>query len=156
MSREQSCERERAGRARSALPNLRPLPLAADAERGSPHRSILRRTVSGALISTVLGPIGGCGGVLAGHWRIEKAVPHREVFCIDNADFRSDGSYAADVTLDGKSSRQEGAYEFNGFQLTLRPRAGGQRRYNATLKMNTLEVIDGERHVVLIKSKKPG
>jgi hypothetical protein len=36
----------------------------------------------------------------------------------------------------------------------MRPQAGGERRYNAVLKMRTFEVIDGDRKVILKKSGK--
>ncbi|MFQ5806263.1 MAG: hypothetical protein ACE5I3_07430 [Phycisphaerae bacterium] len=96
----------------------------------------------------------GCGGVIVGHWYLVKAVPSKEVFAIDDAYFARDGSFTATITIEGKTAREKGTYEFNGFKLTMRPQAGGQRRYNAVVKLRTLEVLDGERKVILKKAKK--
>ncbi len=96
----------------------------------------------------------GCGFSVAGHWRLVKATPSREVFAIDDARFARDGSFTATITIEGKTAREKGTYEFNGFKLTLRPQAGGQRRYDAVERFGKLEVIDGERKVILQKARK--
>lgn len=96
----------------------------------------------------------GCSGVLAGDWYLSRAIPSRDVFAIDDAHFARDGRFTATVTIEGKTARETGSYEFNGFKLTLRPQAGGQRRYNAVLKATSFEVLDGDRKVILRKGKK--
>lgn len=72
---------------------------------------------------------------------------------MDDVRFERGGTYSATVTLDGRTSRENGAFSFNGFKLTLRPQAGGQREYNASARMQTLELSDKDRHVVLRKAK---
>jgi hypothetical protein len=96
----------------------------------------------------------GCGGAIAGDWHMIKAIPSKEVFAIDDVHFDREGGFAATVTIEGKTAREEGTYEFNGFQLTMRPQAGGQRRYNAVLKGRTFEVIDDDRRVILKKGRR--
>ena len=96
----------------------------------------------------------GCRGMIVGDWRMTRAVPSREVFAIDDAHFARDGSFTATVTIEGRTAREKGTYEFNGFKLTMRPQAGGQRRYNAVMKPGTLELLDGDRKVILRKAKK--
>jgi hypothetical protein len=106
------------------------------------------------LAGAVLLPAPGCGLSVTGQWRLVKAIPSREVFAIDEAQFARDGTFAATVTIEGKTAREKGTYEFNGFKLTLRPQAGGQRRYDAVERFGKLEVIDGERKVILEKTRK--
>lgn len=106
-------------------------------------------TIAGPLVFTC-----GCGLSVVGDWHLARAVPSREVFAIDDAHFAKDGSFAATVTIEGKTARETGTYAFNGYQLTLRPRAGGQRRYNAVVRLGTLEVLDGERKIILKRSDK--
>jgi hypothetical protein len=106
----------------------------------------------------LLGPLllfaGGCGGAIVGDWHMVKATPNREMFAIDDAHFARDGSFTATVTIEGKTVHEQGEYEFNGFKLTMRPRGGGQRRYNAMKTGRTLKVQDGDRHVFLKKGSK--
>jgi hypothetical protein len=83
-----------------------------------------------------------------------QTVPNKDVFAIDDAQFRRDGTFAATITIEGKTAREAGTYHFNGFKLTLRPQAGGQRRYNATVKLSKLEISDSGRRVVLKKGKR--
>jgi len=115
-----------------------------------------RCTCLGLLIAAtvIILPACGCRGVLAGDWHLCKAIPSTEVFAIDEAHFDHDGRFTATVTIEGKTARERGAYEFNGFKLTLRPQAGGERRYNAVLKATTFEVLDGDRKVILRKGRK--
>jgi hypothetical protein len=111
-----------------------------------------KRGTTGVLITlALLVPLGGCGGAIAGHWRMTEVVPNKETFNIDDASFNRDGTFAATMTLEGKTTRETGTYKFNGFKLTLHPQGGGQRVYNALLKMGKLEVVDGKRKVVLQK-----
>jgi hypothetical protein len=106
------------------------------------------------LICVVWSLATGCGGMVTGHWYLGKAIPSKEIFAIDDVDFARDGSFTARVTIEGKTCSERGTYEFNGFKLTMRPQAGGQRRYNAVLKGRTLEVLDGDRKVILRKGEK--
>jgi len=98
--------------------------------------------------------LAGCQGALVGDWHLREAVPNRQVFSIDQATFRSDGTYSATTTLEGVTTHEEGTYEFDGFRLKLRPRAGGQRTYTASLKLDQLEIGDAKRHAVLAKGTK--
>ena len=108
---------------------------------------------AGVVWLALLVPLMGCEGALVGHWRMVEVVPSKEVFSIDDATFANDGTYTATTTIEGKTTRVSGTYSFNGYKLTLRPQAGGQRAYNAMLALDKLEVIDGKRKVVLQKGK---
>lgn len=114
---------------------------------------LVRRAPRLGLVATAAVLMAGCRGAIGGDWRLQSATPSRELFCIEDATFRKDGAYAATVTLDGRTQREAGKYEFNGFHLTLRPSAGGQRRYEATLKFNELEVRRDGAIVVLVRGK---
>lgn len=96
----------------------------------------------------------GCSASIRGDWHMVKSVPNRETFAIDPVRFDAGGTYEATTTLDGRTTLDKGTYEFNGFKLTFRPTAGGQRQYGAVLRMNTLEVIDGKRQVILQKGRR--
>ncbi len=100
-----------------------------------------------------LASLTGCGGALTGHWKMVEVVPSKQVFNIDDADFRSDGTFTATITIEGQTNRDTGTYKFDGFKLTFQPQAGGRRSYNAMLKFGRLEVTDGKRKVVLAKGK---
>ncbi len=121
--------------------------------------TVQRRLRSAAVI---LGSAGlllcltGCQGAIVGNWRLTDAVPNRQVFSIDNATFRGDGTYSATTTIEGVTNSEKGSYDFNGFKLRLQPQAGGQRSYTASLKLDRLEITDGKRHAVLQKGKKGG
>jgi hypothetical protein len=99
----------------------------------------------------LLGLATGCSGALAGNWRMVETIPNRETFNIDNATFTAEGDYSALTTIEGLTVIEKGTFEFTGFKLKLRPRAGGQRTYDALLRMNRLEIMDGKRKVVLQK-----
>jgi hypothetical protein len=98
--------------------------------------------------------LGGCRGALVGDWHLVEAIPNREVFSLDNATFRRDGTFSAVTTIEGMTTAEQGQYDFNGFKLKLRPRAGGQRAYLASVRMGRLELADGSRKVVLQKGKR--
>jgi len=98
--------------------------------------------------------LAGCGGAIVGHWYLVKASPNREAFSIDDATFRGDGTFSAKTTIDGRSADETGTYKFIGYELLLRPQAGGQRKYTPVLKLGTLEVTDGSRYIVLKKGHK--
>jgi hypothetical protein len=115
-----------------------------------------RRVVACVLGSLLLPVLTGCGGAIVGHWYLAKATPNRDVFAIDDATFRGDGTFSATTTIDGRTADETGTYRFEGFALTLRPQGGGQRRYTTFLKLGTLEVKDGDRLVVLKKGRKGG
>jgi len=118
----------------------------------------MRGASLGRLLSGVgiLWATGGCGVSVVGHWSLVEAVPSREVFCLDDATFRQDGTYEATLTLDGKTARQSGTYNFNGFSLTLRPDGGGRRKYDAIEQFGRLEIQDGGRRAVLKKDRGHG
>jgi len=118
-----------------------------------------RRASHGRRLAGVAGVallLGGCRSALVGDWHLVEAVPSREVFSIDNASFRADGTFSATSTIEGLTANERGTYDFNGVKLKLRPQAGGQRTYSATLKLNRLELLDGKRRVVLAKGAKGG
>jgi hypothetical protein len=109
-----------------------------------------------ALACLALLALAGCSASIRGDWHMVKSLPNRETFAIDDVTFDKSGGFEATFTLEGRTSRDTGTYEFNGFKLTFRPTAGGQRQYNAVLKVNTLEVIDGKRQVILQKGRRGG
>jgi hypothetical protein len=97
--------------------------------------------------------LAGCQGALAGDWRLVQASPSRAVMALDDVHFARDGRFAATTTLDGRTRREVGTFAFHGVELTLRPEAGGQRKYSAQLTMNRLELSDGTHHVVLERKR---
>lgn len=111
-----------------------------------------RRTVLGLGLLLIL--LSGCGRAIVGKWDMVSAKPNREFLAIDDATFGSDGRYEATVTLDGHTARQAGHYTFDGFKLMLRPDDGGQKRFDALLKMNTLELTRDQRQVILQRAGK--
>jgi hypothetical protein len=122
--------------------------------RGIDRRVLCRSPgISLAVLSLCLLAQTGCSRSVVGHWKMKSVSPNREMFCMDNVEFRRDGSYAARCTIDGRTRDEEGQYIFNGYKLKLRPRAGGQRSFSAALRIGTLEVTDGDRRVVLKKVK---
>ena len=112
------------------------------------------RILQWAMLGSLLIAATGCGGAIAGDWHMIKAIPNREIFAIDDAHFARDGTFAATVTIEGKTVHETGTYDFKGLWLTMRPKGGGQRRYNTVLKGRTLELHDDERKVFLRKGKK--
>ncbi len=96
----------------------------------------------------------GCSGALVGDWHLVEAIPNRETFSLDNVTFRRDGTFSATTTIEGLTNNEQGDYDFNGWKLRMRPRAGGQRSYSAWLKASRLELRDGQRKVVLQKGKR--
>ncbi len=112
------------------------------------------RQTGRALLGLMLllgGACAGCGGAVVGRWYMQRAIPNADVFAIQDAAFNRDGTFSARLTLDGRTTDERGTYSFNGYRLTLRPQAGGARSYTAALKGFTLDVIDGERKVILRK-----
>lgn len=96
----------------------------------------------------------GCGRALVGNWRLVEAIPNRQVFSLDNVTFRPDGTFSATTTIEGLTTEESGRYEFNGFKLKLRPKAGGQRAYLTNLRLDELQIADGQRKVILKKLRK--
>lgn len=95
--------------------------------------------------------LAGCGGAIVGHWELEQAIPNREVFSLDDVTFRRDSTFTATTTVEGLTTRESGTYKFVGYKLYLRPEAGGQRAYTTMLKVNRLQVKDGDRTIILRK-----
>lgn len=95
--------------------------------------------------------VAGCRAGLHGEWHMVECRPNPHVFCIDDVEFHRDGTYAATTTRGGRTLREIGTYQYNGFRLTLLPKAGGAFRYQAALKLSGLEITDGEKHVRLEK-----
>ena len=100
--------------------------------------------------------LSGCGGAIVGDWHMVEAVPNRDVFSIDHASFRRDGTFSAVTTIEGLTTKETGTYKFTGFKLKLRLDAGGQRTYSTRLRLNRLEIVDHDRKVVLKKGKRGG
>lgn len=96
----------------------------------------------------------GCATTIAGNWHMVEAVPSRQVFALDDVHFGKDGHFSAKYTVEGRTSAAQGTYDFNGIALKLRPDAGGQRRYQATLIGQRLELVDGNRKVVLTRGRR--
>ncbi len=96
----------------------------------------------------------GCQGAIHGDWYLVEATPNRQVFSIDNAKFRADGTYSATTTIEGVTNNEQGTYDFDGFKLRLRPQAGGQRSYTVQMQPGQMQVGDSQRHVLLRKGKR--
>lgn len=97
----------------------------------------------------------GCSRAISGHYELIRATPNPEAFSMDDVHFTRDARYTALVTLGGRTSRESGTYEFNGYKLTLRPAGGGQRKYNAAARPKSLNVFLNEKKVYLKKVKPP-
>jgi len=96
--------------------------------------------------------VAGCRGAVAGSWKLERAIPSREFLSLDDVEFRRDGTYAATLTREGKTAREEGRYGFDGFNLWLEPQAGGRREFGVVLHVRKLELRQGDRKVILRKN----
>lgn len=106
-----------------------------------------------AITALILAPLTGCGGAIIGNWNMVRANPNKEIFAVDDANFGRDGAYSATTTIEGKTTQEVGGYSFNGFKLYLRPQAGGQREYSASVLFGDLRISDGkERSVILRKT----
>jgi hypothetical protein len=108
---------------------------------------------SSALLAWLM-PAEGCAPAVVGSWRLVRASPDREVFALDEVEFAGDGSYAATITLDGRTVRESGTFRFDGFRLTLRPADGGERQYAALVRSGELEVRNG-RSIVRLRRDGP-
>ncbi len=115
------------------------------------------RRVGGALIGGLLWlAASGCARLITGHYVLVRATPNPEAFAVDDADFDSAGRYRALITLGGRSARESGEYNFNGYRLTLRPAAGGVRQFNAVARPGgTLELMLGENKAILKRVGRP-
>ncbi len=109
----------------------------------------VRRSCGAAGLGLTLFVLTGCQGALVGDWHMVEAAQPRQVFTIDHASFRNDGSYTATTIVEGVTHNDTGTYEFTGFKLRLRPQGGGQRTYTAALGPRRLNLADGKRRVVL-------
>lgn len=95
----------------------------------------------------------GCGGgMLRGRWQMVRAIPNRDTFAIDDAVFNKDGTYEATVTIEGHTRHETGRYAFKRLRLYLMPTGGGQRVYNTTRSLRTLQIMKGDRKVILEKA----
>lgn len=107
------------------------------------------RLIATCLVAAWLASATGCAAALTGNWRLLRAAPDREVFALDEVEFSRDGSYAATITVEGKTAREKGTFRFDGFRLALRPAAGGRREYPALVKLGDLEVRNVQSVVLL-------
>lgn len=111
-----------------------------------------RRSMIAACV--LLAALTGCQRQLAGTWQLVEAKPSREVFALDDAQFTKAGRYDLRITIEGHTRQESGDFQFNGFDLTLRPDVGGRRVYNARLSGHTLTVTDAGRRVTLQRSRR--
>lgn len=116
--------------------------------------SLYKRNCWPAVLLMAVPLLAGCQNVIVGDWYLEKAVPSRDVFSVDNATFRDDGTFRATTTIEGLTTEEEGTYKFIGYRLTLRPHAGGQRAYTAMLRGNQMELRSEKRSAFLRKGKR--
>lgn len=115
----------------------------------------MRRFLVGLVVGVVFCGAGmGCKQSLHGHWELVQAVPNRDTFSLDDLSFRPDGTFSATTTFEGRTKAESGTYDFNGFKLWLRPQAGGQREYLASVKLGRLQIKDGDRRAVLERTGK--
>ena len=129
------------------------LPIAATPAGGSAAFSpVTVLKVVALLVAALLSA--GCNGMVAGEWELVRASPSREVFALEDVRLERDGAYQARLTLEGAKFAESGTFKFSGWTLSLRPQAGGIRRYDAALKGNRLELRDGQRWVVLRRAGK--
>ena len=117
------------------------------------RRLSARRAALWAVVPCTL-VLAGCQGAIQGDWYLAEATPNRQVFSIDKASFRADGTYSATTTIEGVTNNEKGTYEFSGFKLTLLPQAGGQRSYTASMQPGQLQLATGNRRIVLKKGTK--
>jgi hypothetical protein len=110
--------------------------------------------LSMVIVSLLLLSQPGCAGAIVGHWRLAKATPNKQALAVDNATFARDGTYTASVTIEGKTVEEAGRYQYNGFKLTMLPNGGGEHRYNTMIQGSSMDIIDGERKVILKKGPK--
>ncbi|TWT43812.1 hypothetical protein RAS1_02120 [Phycisphaerae bacterium RAS1] len=114
-----------------------------------------RVSISLATRYSLLLTLASCRAGLHGDWHMVECNPNPQVFCIDDAAFHGDGTYAATTTRGGRTLREIGSYQYNGFRLTLLPQAGGAYRYQAALRLSGLEITDNEKRVLLQKGRNP-
>ncbi|QOJ14947.1 MAG: hypothetical protein HRU75_09950 [Planctomycetia bacterium] len=117
------------------------------------NRRSVRCFAPACTLLALLCAAGGCGVSINGQWRMIRANPNRDVFAIDHATFSRDRGYSATITVDGRTAEETGEYEFNGFQVLLRPQAGGQRRYSASVMFGELRITDSQQRSVTLRRK---
>lgn len=111
------------------------------------------RTIYGLFLAG-LAACTGCAGAIHGEWHLVRATPSRQVFAVDNAVFRADGTYQAVVTFEGVTTAQEGTYDFDGTKLRVRFASGGQRTWVANARPGQLQINDGDRRVILQRGQR--
>ena len=113
----------------------------------------MRRYMMLLTISAAWPLLSGCSGAVVGRWQMEHTALNRQVFAINKAEFRADGTYAASTTVEGVTHDETGDYEFDGFKLRMRPDRGGARVFDAKVVGNELQLVDGKRKVVMVRSQ---
>lgn len=106
------------------------------------------------LLAAGLLALTGCGVAIRGHWSLERATPNKATFSVDDATFNGDGTFEATLTIDGRTARETGTYQYKFNKLYLRPAAGGQRKFTAVVELKKLKIINGEQYAYLRKTKK--
>ena len=100
----------------------------------------LRRKLAFGLLGIIGLASTGCGSMLVGTWGVDP-IPEDRSFYIGRMTFNDDGSYSAVARKSGEPEHYKGAYEFNGFQLSLKEAGKAVRTYGATYILGgTLEL----------------
>lgn len=108
----------------------------------------LERRAVGTLLALACFVIpAGCNSPLVGSWRADPA-PEDESFFINTARFKDDDTFTAVAKRGEDDIMLAGAYDFNGFKLTLKSAGKTPRVYPATYYLNgTLELtVDGKKY----------
>ena len=86
----------------------------------------------------------GCNSTLVGSWRADPA-PADGAFFINTARFKDDDTFTAVAKRGEDDIMLAGAYDFNGFKLTLKSAGKAPRVYPAAYYLNgTLELTVDE------------
>lgn len=111
-----------------------------------------RRAAALALLAAPL-LLTGCAGAIHGRWHLAETARNKQFFSIDKAEFRPNGTYTATTTIEGVTHTEDGAYDFNGFTLRMRPVKGGQRSYTANVRGNELQIVAGPKKALLVRGE---
>lgn len=102
----------------------------------------------------------GCAEQMVGTWTTESIEPASaaEQYQLASVTFNEDGSYSSVATREGKQSKAEGTWKYDGRQLQLTATGGTQRCYDASVWFGKELVVadrsNGDK--VTMKMKKAG
>ena len=110
-------------------------------------RKLAHWAVRTLLVLAVFTVPAGCNSPLVGSWRADPA-PEDESFFINTARFKDDDTFTAVAKRGENDIMLAGAYDFNGFKLTLKSAGKTPRVYPAVYYLNgTLELtVDGKKY----------